>query len=713
VKHKGGRIPAFLAMSAALAFPLAARAQAQNAAQDPATDQPDILVNGILPSADDTYRVPKVMVGPLGDKPLLDTPYSISVVPVNLAENQQLQSVRELFRYIPSVQGENIRPQSRGLQAGVVQNTRIDGLNIAATTDYAIEQFERIEVLNGLAGALYGPASPAGTFNYVFKRPTEQPLYAFTLAYATQGSVIEHADLSHRFGPDGMVGVRVNLLNQAGEGYVDDSDLQRRLANVAVDIRATPSTLLEGNFSAYHYVAKGFPGTFALAKGIVFPTAPDPTKQGYGLAWAGDDNVTHIASGRLLQDIGSNWHLTAGVLYMTNDRASTVPTLTITSNAGAYTATTVTTTFSLDRLLSNMATLNSKVDLGGISNDLFLGTTGFTWQRYTPFQTGAITLGKGTLDNPVLFAKPALPDFRNRFLAQKTIQQSISFGDTIGFGPFSVLAAASQSWIKSRNISRTGAVTSRYDDDGISPTASLIFKPAANMTAYVTYADSLQQGDAAPAGTVNAGEALAPYRSKEWEAGYKIDLARVKLALALYQIERPYAFVGTDNIFAVHGNQRNRGVEFSANGRVTKDLNLFGALSFIDPKLFDTGSAATSDKQILGLAKMTFDLLAEYRLPMLPALTVTANLNHVSERPGNYTNTDFVDGYNVVDLGARYQMKIADRAVALRLAVNNVGNERYWANITPTGQNGYNSTDNGTGTIGAPRTFRVSIEVGL
>lgn len=702
------RFSVILSVSMVAGFPLAAQAE------EPGALAPPIIVNGILPSADDTYRVGAIEVGPLGDKPLLDTPYSISVVPVNLAENQQLQSVRELFRYIPSVQGENIRPQSRGLQAGVVQNTRIDGLNIAATTDYAIEQFERIEVLNGLAGALYGPASPAGTFNYVFKRPTEQPLTALTFAYATQGSLIEHADVSRRFGPDGAFGARLNLLNQAGEGYVEDSDLRRRLVSLALDGRVTPGTLIEVNLSSYHYVATGFPGTFALAKNIPFPAAPDPKTKGYGLEWAGDNNVTHIASGRLLQDFGSDWHLTASLLYMTNDRASTVPTDTITSTSGAYTATTVNTTFSFDRVLSNNATLNGRIETGGITHDLFLGTTGFTWKRYTPFQTGKITLGTATLANPILFIKPVLPDFKDRFHAQTTTQQSISVGDTIGFGEHvSILAAASQSWIRSRNINKTGVVTSRYGDQGISPTASLIYKPLANMTAYLTYASSLQQGDAAPAGSANAGEALSPYRSTQWEAGYKIDLKRAKLAVDLYEIRRPYAFVGPDNVFAVRGRQRNRGIELTANGRVTDDLNVFAAFSYIEPKLFDTGSVATSDKQILGLSKTTFDVLLEYRLPILPELTLSANVNHASRRPGNYTNTDFVDGYTLVDLGARYQMHIAERPVALRLSVNNVGDKRYWANIAPTGQNGYNSTDSGTGTLGTPRSFRAAIQVGL
>src|SRR4051812_4977092 len=76
----------------------------------------------ILGNRSPLYRTEDVQVGPLADRALVDTPYSVDVVPVNLSVNQQLKSVREVFRYLPSVQGENIRPQTRGLQAGVVQN---------------------------------------------------------------------------------------------------------------------------------------------------------------------------------------------------------------------------------------------------------------------------------------------------------------------------------------------------------------------------------------------------------------------------------------------------------------------------------------------------------------------------------------------------------------------------------------------------------------
>lgn len=673
-----------------------------------------IVTTALSPFRYPSYRVDRTSVGPLGEKTLLDTPYSISIVPASLAENQQLQSVREAFRFIPTVQGENIRPQTRGLQAGVVQNTRIDGLSIAATTDYPIEQFERIEVLNGLSGALYGPASPAGTFNYVLKRPTATPVRTLTFGYMSSQSLIEHLDLGGHFGNDERFGYRLNLLNQNGEGDVEGSRLRRQLASLAFDVRFSPDTTLETNFSTYHYLSTGFPGTFALARNVPFPSAPDPTRPGYGQSWAGDDNVTNLFSAALKHDFNENWHLRAGVLRQTSDRASTVPTNTITRKSGAYTTTTATTTYSLDTIVSNTLALNGHVDFAGLSHDVFVSNTGFFWNRYRPFQTGAITLGNASIDAPQSFAKPPLPDFSNRYRSVNTVQQSISVGDTVGFGKhWSALLAASQSWIHTENYNRHGASTSRYDASGVSPTASLMYKPLENMTAYLTYADSLQQGDNAPAGSANAGSSLAPYRSRQWELGYKVDIDRMTLGAALYRIERPYAYVGDDNVFAERGRQVNRGLELTATGAVTRDLNVFAGISLMDPRVFDTGSAATSDKQILGLSHVVFNALVDYAVPAVPGLGFNVNVSYASRRPGNNTNTDYVDGYTVFDLGARYRTKIAGKSVTLRVAVDNITNRHYWANIAPSGQNGYSGTSNGTGTLGAPRTVRASLQVDL
>ncbi|WP_245275742.1 TonB-dependent receptor plug domain-containing protein [Methylosinus sp. sav-2] len=272
----------------ALGVSLAALSISAVRAQNAPTELPtvDVAATGAPTSAatvEGGYRVKNAYVGPFGDRALVDTPLSITVVPLDLMKNQQLLSLREAFRLIPSVQGENIRPQTRGMQAGVVQNTRVDGLNIAATTDYPLEQFERIEVLNGLSSAIYGPSNPAGTFNYILKRPTEAPLREFNFSYLSQSAWLGHADLGGFLDPERRFGYRLNLLEQNGDTYVDGSQSKRQLASLAFDIHATPSTVLETNASFYNFVTKNLPGTFTLGRNAtIFPAAPDPSRQGYG-----------------------------------------------------------------------------------------------------------------------------------------------------------------------------------------------------------------------------------------------------------------------------------------------------------------------------------------------------------------------------------------------------------------------------------------------
>ena len=658
------------------------------------------------------YRTKEFAVGPLAARSVVDTPYSLDVVPGDLAQNQQLKSVREVFQYLPSVQGENIRPQTRGMQAGVVQNTRIDGMNMASTTDYPVEQFDRIEVVNGLAGAIYGPANPAGTFNYVSKRPTPDAYRSLTLGRTTRGSLLANADVSDSLGEKRRFGYRLEVLADRGEGYVELSRLERTLVSLALDVAITADTRLDFDGSRYHYVDKGLPGTFALANGARFPSAPDPTTVGLGQPYAGDDNVTKTFDGRLRHDFNAAWHLSVGVLQQDSDRASTVPTNTLTDNAGGYTTTAATTTYSLDRIGSNTVALQGHVDAGFITHDVMLSNTGFNWNRFTPYRTGAVLLGSSNLADPALFSEPQFPDFEHRYKSLGTREQSVTLGDTVGLGGnWSLGLIASQSWIDVSNYGSAGAVTSRYDANGVSQNETLSYEPVANISIYGSYADSLQQGDIAPAGSANVGMGLAPYRAKQYELGLKWAMGSVNMATDAFRIRRPYAVVGANNVFDTQGGQTNDGVEVSANGTLGDTLALFGGLTYLDPRVTHTGAAATEDKQILGLSKVVTSVLLDYRIADVPGLAFNLHGRYASARFGDNANTFQVAGFTLVDVGARYSNRLWGLVTTWNLAVDNLANRRYWANITPSGQNGYTGAGNGTGTLGTPRLLRASLQM--
>ncbi len=153
-------------------------AAAADAPQDQAQATPHVTVVGIKES--DDYRVKTTdSLGPLGSQKLLDVPYSVGVLTEDLIQNSMATNFKDVSKYLPLVayqeqQGADIlRPQTRGMQGGNFQNSRMDGMQMFITVANAMEQFQQIEVVNGVSASLYGPANPSGMFNFVSKRPTD------------------------------------------------------------------------------------------------------------------------------------------------------------------------------------------------------------------------------------------------------------------------------------------------------------------------------------------------------------------------------------------------------------------------------------------------------------------------------------------------------------------------------------------------------------
>jgi iron complex outermembrane receptor protein len=653
-------------------------------------------------------------LGPMGQKRLQDTPYSISVVPRDLIDSQQLKSFKDIIRYLPSVQGDGARPQTRGLQGSVVQNTRLDGLNIVSTTDYPAEQLGGVEVLSGLSGSLYGPANPAGTFNLLSKRPTDFTRNRVTVGVGTGLTWLKAADLSGPFDPQGKIKYRLNVADEQGHGYAPGSTLRRQLVSLATDFQISDDSVIETNFSHYNYLSKGLPGKFATASSAVgLSHAPDPTRSNLGQNYAGDNNTTDTASAHFKHDFDGNWKLDVGALRQIADRESTGVTNTLIDNSGTYRTSVSSATASRFTINSYLANLNGTVDTGPISHELTFGLTGFDWDNYNPVAGASQNLGTGSLSNPGNFPEPDYPDFTDRYHSANAKQRSFIVGDTLTFTPqWSLMLSGSQSRLTADNYSKAGAHTSS-EDSGISTASSLIYKPVDDLTLYLTYADSLQQGDSAAAGSTNAGNILAPYRSRMWELGSKWVVSGVNLSLAAFQIKRPFAYTQADNVYAIAGQQRNRGLEFMADGNLTQNLKMYGGITWLDPKLLSTGNASTEDTRIVGLSRVTASLLTEYRIDQVPGLAVNLNARYVGPRPVDDSNDQWVGSYETFDIGASYSTRLMQRDTVYRLEMTNVGNAHYWTNIVPGGLNGYTGAGQASASPSAPRMLQASIQVDL
>ncbi len=699
-------------------------------------------------TVENAYRVDNVAAGgPLGTTPILDIPYSVNVISRQLIDDTQSRNFKEAAKYLPLVsfqemQGpEVLRPESRGMQGSNMQNDMKDGMGIAVTTPSALEEYEQIEVVNGLGGPLFGPANPSGMFNFITKRPTEEPLGELELDYEDNTVATAHTDLSERFGRNKMFGLRANLLVGDGNGYVTHSQLRRQLAAVAGDIRATSHTTIEGNYSYYNVWQHGYPGWFAYAPtktslanpkstSILIPEqAPNPTREGYGQSFSGVNLKSQIGELRVKHDFNSNWHLVVGALHQIANRDINTAVNQLVDNTGDYKSYDANAFSSLApqfQVVSDLAYVTGKFKTWKIRHDVSFGTTGYrfaSWSPVTSPSKTALCTAQGVCEANIADPQVDLEPTGGVFSYAKTSpstgiyvssiirQQGISFGDNIMLTQkWFLRVGASYDWTWTSSYGDTAAtgysktpVAGGYSSQGVSPTGSIGFKPRADMTIYASFVDSIQAPDIAGTSTAttiitNASQALPAYRSKEGEIGYKLRVRRINFSTALFRLDRPFANYTTNVVnpvcgaqsgtvncetLQITGDQRNYGIETMMSGRIVERLMITGGLTVLDPKLTDTGIAATNDRNFVGIPDFKSNVLAEYRVPVLTGTFFTFDWQHVGRRAIDDINSAYTLQYNTFDFGIKYSAKVFGKLTTWRLTANNATNVHHWSTLGP------------------------------
>jgi iron complex outermembrane receptor protein len=671
-------------------------------------------------AADSQYHTDNANLGPLGSQPILNVPTSVTVVPEDLMVNQQAQTVNDTLRYLPSVeirdqQGYEVsRPQSRGFQGGIAQNTRLDGLNIIGTTAIPTENLSGIQVLNGLAGSLYGPETAAGVFNYILKRPTDTPLQRFIEGFDSSGVFTEEADIGGRTGPDNKIGYRFNFVHGEGGSYAPDSNVNRTLFSADLDWHLDDQTVVETDYSHYETNITGLPGSIVYdsGKSTLLPKAVDPTKLGYGQPGAGADLITDTGLLKIKHSFNDNWSMEVGGLYQNSIRNLFGITNTMTDNAGDYTVTKNFTAIPHFTIGSNTASLNGHFDVFGMKNDFSVGTNGFVNEQYSYRNSIATVLGSASRANPVVLPTRPIPNNGGQYEAASLTEQSIILGDTFHFNEqWAVQGVISSSFLSSKSFSAADKLTGADSRAAtLSPTVSLIYKPIPKLTAYATYAQSVEEGDQAPAGTANVNEFMAPYQDTEYEAGVKYAVSDALLVtFDAFHMTRPLATTNaTTNIFSVVGTQRNNGVELFAQGNITPDLSILGGVTYIDAKLIGTGVGTTSNKWVVGVPDVKSDVVLDYHPAFAKGFALTTAAHFEGARAATNTNNSFAPSYATLDIGVRYSTPFMGHYLTARFQVINVTNVSYYSSIADG--NIVGSPGANTAYLGVPRTVEASLE---
>ncbi len=676
--------------------PVAAPAQSPNAAEAERL-LPEVRVTGKAEEVEDLssalqadgravdgYRARIASsVGALGTMSLLDTPFSLSVVPRELIENVQAQSPDDIYKVNPSTrmltsQGTGWTPVMaiRGFQTS---DTAEDGLRRPYNHAAVVEDKERVEVLNGLSGFLYGASAPAGMINYVYKRPTQERLTNVTVGNYGGSQAYVHGDFGGRIDEAGTLGYRLNVVRQNGGTAVDDQKIDRTLVSAALDWQLSDRLLLELNavYNNYRTTSPSAYWYFAGAR----PAALDASKN-WSQPWIQDEFENTKLMAKLTYRLDE--HVTLRGAWTRNDIDRPVQDHTMNSGtATTYTQLRQRAGQTKDTFDAAQALADIAFDTGSVSHKLTVGYYGYSakswatsYAPHTGYQGPYTYSGSNFVPEYVFPVNTTTP-----YYAGKTVNDNLVVGDQIRLnGQWSVLAGLNRSSISSESVTAAGVRTT-YDKSRVSPNLSVLYKLAPSVTTYVSYIEGLEKGSRTPtSGVRNPNTEMPPMVSRQKEIGVKADLEGMLLTAALFDIEKAYEYLDSTTTplptYTQNGRQRHQGFEFTATGKLTRYLTLLGGVTWLDPSV----RGGTNDgKEPINVAKTLAKIYAEYALPV-PGLSLTGGLYYTGKQWATALNTQQLPAYTTADIGLRYATRIASTPATLRLTVNNVTDRNYWLN---------------------------------
>jgi vitamin B12 transporter len=189
--------------------------------------------------------------------PLEQVTTSASVITAKDIEAQQAETVLEVLRGAPGLavvqsgsRGTNTNVFIRGAESDHVL-VLLDGVEVNSTTVGAFnfahlttENIERIEVLRGAGGTLYGSQAIGGVINIITKRgrgPMELSLSA------EGGNASTHRETVNLSGQLGKLGYALSAARLASDGFRSFNDDYRNLhASGRLDYKFTDDTALKG-----------------------------------------------------------------------------------------------------------------------------------------------------------------------------------------------------------------------------------------------------------------------------------------------------------------------------------------------------------------------------------------------------------------------------------------------------------------------------------
>ncbi|MGF6456658.1 TonB-dependent siderophore receptor [Pseudomonas frederiksbergensis] len=689
-----------------------------------ATELPAVTVTGEDTSG---YQADSASVGGFEAAPLLDTPASISVVNEAMIKDQQARLLSEVLRNDASV-GESYAPVGyyenfvvRGFSLNSASSYKINGRTITGEQNVGLENKQQVELLKGLSGLQSGVSEPGGLVNYVTKRPGD--VRSVTVSIDDRDSGYLATDVGGWFGSEQQFGLRANLAHEDLHSYVEHTNGQRDFASLAFDWNISPNALLQLDAEYQTKEQRSAPG-YQLLGGSSLPHHASPKKL---LAHqSGSKPVTTDAlnlNGNFEYRFSDQWkgNLSAsrsrvviddysafawGCYGSASCAGAAVPNYF--SPEGDYDIYDFRSPDDTRRNDEVQAALSGHFETGGLGHELSVGTSAF---RRVVDKRDAINqmIGSANINSEPADFAPYDGPLNDSYRRLDSRQYGLFFNDRISFNEqWQAVLGGREVRLDEETFDSQGDTTRHTQRYEFLPQAALIYKPVQNLSLYTRYSKGLSLGGEAAWFTTNAYEILAPTVSRQIEAGIKYDWQRISLAAALFQIRQAYQYSRPNDdgtfTFTEQGEQKNTGLELSANGWASQRLQIAASVAAIRARVTDSGTPAYEGHQAINVPTLRANLYGDYALPWFDGLALLGGVQYSASKYANRQGEVQTGAYAIFNIGSRYSTRIDGYDTVFRLTVDNLFDKRYWRDAGEYMGDGYLFQ-------GAPLTARLSASI--
>ncbi len=627
---------------------------------------------------------------------LRDVPQSITVITNELIKDQSIRSVGDAVRYVPGVgvsQGEGNR------DALVFRGNRstgdffTDGIRDDVEYYRDFYNIQRIEVLKGANGMIFGRGGSGGVVNRVTKQANWDPAREFSFQGGSYNQKRIAADVGHVI--NDMASIRLNGLYEDAGSFREGVNMERLGISPTITIKPTNRTKVVAGMERFHDDRTADRGiTSVLGRtGEVTGPVDVSRSQFFGDPRRSAARVDVLSFNFLIEHkFDSGIALQNRTNYADYDKFYQ----NVFANGGLNTATNLISIGAYNNTTSrenvfNQTNLLYALNTGPVSHTLMAGIEVGRQETDNRRQTGLfnndpsrtsllVPLGNPLTNTPITFRtrdSGGDVDALNRSIVNIT---SLYIQDQIEIIPqLQVIAGVRYDSFEVDFQQKNGPKDRlKSKDDLIAPRFGVIYKPFQPVSFYASYSQAFvpRAGDQLTALNVTI-ETLKPEKFTTLETGVKWDI-RPDLAFtaAVYRLDRSNVInsVVGGQTFLSKG-QRTEGVEVSLAGQLTPNWSVMGGYAYqVGEITSDISGIARKGATVAELPRHTFSMWSRYDIT--PRFGAAVGVIHRDDMFASLTNRVSVSDFTRVDAALFAQFSKRFRG---QLNIENLFNTRYFA----------------------------------